>query len=664
MDIIPDQEIVWRPEPDQIANTEIGKFIGQTGVADYQALLDKAGTDPAWFWNAVIRYLDIRFYRDYDQIIDDSDGMEWTRYCRGGTTNMVLNCLDKHRDTPVWNKSFLIHETEGGVTSSLTYAEVDAEVCRLAEGLRSLGLGKADGIGIYMPMIPETVIAFLAVVKIGAVVIPLFSGFGPEPISVRLNDGAAKAVITADGTPRRGAPVDLKQSLDQARKSIPTLRHVIVCRHLGLDIDWQDGDIWWHDLIEDQPAQSKTEEMDAEDPMMLVYTSGTTGMPKGTVHAHCGFTIKAAFDLVVMSDLTGGDRMLWMSDMGWVVGPMEILGAGLAGATLVLGEGAFNYPQPGRLWRLVEEHKVSWLGLAPTIARNYMRGPEEDYSQYDLSSLRIILSTGEPWTPDAWLWLFDRICARRVPILNLTGGTEIGGGILACTVIRPLKPCCFNTPSPGVGADVVDEQGKSTVPGQVGELVLRNHSIGLTRGLWHDPERYLDSYWRTLPGLWVHGDWAVRDRDGMWYVLGRSDDTLKISGKRTGPAEIEGPLMATGKIIEAAVVGLPDDIKGSAVACVCVPAPGAGTDTDLGTDLDTETGRNALKQELSDAVVQAMGKAYRPKHVILVGDLPKTRTLKIMRRVVKALLLGQDPGDLSSLVNPDALAELKKKRIA
>lgn len=649
MQFEPYPDIVWQPTEELLANSQIQKFINAAGVKDYDELLSKSDNDPEWFWNAAIKFLDIKFYQDYDKVVDLSGGIEWSRWCVGGKTNVALNCLDKHKGTDVWDKTFIHHETEAGYKSSLTYAELDAKVSQLTEGLRSLGLKKGDAVGLYMPMIPEVAIAFLAIIKMGGVVIPLFSGFGPEPIIVRLNDGEAKAVITVDGTTRRSNVVNLKSTIDTARKSIPSLKHVVVYQHVGMESCTEEGDVDWLALTKNMPTISDTEVMDAEDPMMLVYTSGTTGMPKGTVQTHCGFMVKAMFDLQVMSELTEADRLLWMSDMGWVVGPLEIMGVSFVGATLIMGEGAPNYPEPGRIWRLVEEYKVSWLGFAPTIARIFMSQPEESISQYDFSSLKIVLTTGEPWNPDAWLWFFDKICNKRVPIMNLTGGTEIGCGILGCTIARPLKPCCFNTQMPAMGADIIDEQGLSIEDGKVGELVLRHASIGLTRGLWNNPERYLDSYWRTIPGLWVHGDWAVKDAYGMWYVLGRSDDTLKISGKRTGPAEIEGPLLATGKIVEAAVIGVPDEIGGSAVVCVCVPKEGFVEDE--------------LQQELIDAVVNEMGKSYKPKQVVFVEDLPKTRTLKIMRRVVKALLVGAEPGDLSSMVNPESIDYIKQKKL-
>lgn len=650
MEFTPYPDIVWEPTEKLSSQSQMKKFIESTGAVDYNDLLSKADHDPEWFWNAAIKFLDIKFYKDYSAVMDSSKGIEWTQWCLDGKTNMVLNCVDKHKGTNVWNKTFIHHETEAGKKSSFSYAELDEKVCQLTEGLRSLGLGKGDAIGLYMPMIPEVAIAFLAIIKMGGMAIPLFSGFGPEPIIVRLNDGQAKAVITVDGTPRRSKTVNLKSTIDKAKKSIPSLEHVIVFDHMGLDIEKEPGDHDWIELTKNMPVSSETEVMDSEDPMMLVYTSGTTGMPKGTVQTHGGFMAKGMFDLHVLSELSEEDRLLWMSDMGWVVGPLEIMAVTFTGATLIMAEGAPNYPEPSRIWRLIDDYKVSWLGFAPTIARIFMSQPDEQVSKYDFSSLKVVLTTGEPWNPDAWLWFFDKICGKTVPILNLTGGTEIGCGILGCTVLRPLKPCCFNTAIPGMGADILDEEGRSIEDGKVGELALRNHSIGLTRGLWKNPERYLESYWRKVPGVWVHGDWAVKDDYGMWYVLGRSDDTLKIAGKRTGPAEIEGPLLATGKIVEAAVIGIPDKVGGSAVVCVCVPK-------------ESNKNEAALKEELIAAVVAEMGKAYKPKQIVFVQDLPKTRTMKIMRRVVKALLLGNEPGDISSMINTESIDFIKQKRL-
>ncbi len=643
------EPIAWRPSPEIQEKSNLTAFLRAENLPDFAALLARSNEDPEWFNDAVIRHYGIRFFQPYTQILDTSGGIEHARWCVGGTTNVVLNALDKHRDTEIWNKDALVWEGEDGRKRKWTYAEYDAEVSRLATALRRLGLGPGDAIGLFMPLGLEVAAAFLAIAKIGGIVVPLFSGFGKQAIAVRLNDCEAKAVIAVDGALRRGKRVPMKATLDAALADIPSVTDVVVFKHLDDPVPWdKTRDHWWHELLADAPMEAPTEPVDAEATLMVVHTSGTTGKPKGTVHTHCGLYTKIIIDLVLCQDFKESDRLLWMTDMGWIVGPFQILLAGAMGATLILAEGTPDYPDQGRIWRLMQDYRVSYLGIAPTIVRIFMAQGTDVVEHYDLSQLRITVTTGEPWTPDAWHWFFAHVCKQKVPILNYSGGTEIGGGIIGSIVTRPLKPCSFNAPLPAMGASVVDEEGKPIASGQVGELVMNIPSIGLTRGLWKDPERYLDTYWRTFEGLWRHGDWSAIDEDGMWYVLGRSDDTLKVAGKRTGPAEIEGIVLETGLIREAAAIGVPDEVKGSAVVCVCVPGEGVTADEDL-------------KTTLIEAVVTGHGKAFRPKDVVFVSDLPKTRSMKIMRRVVRATYLGVEPGDLSSLVNPAALEELRAK---
>lgn len=637
------------------ASSQLAVFIAQHGIADYEALCARADADPEWFWRAVMDFHRLHFFRPFEQLVDTSAGVPFARWCVGGTTNLAWNCLvrDTAANDPL--QQAIVWEGEDGQSRQLTQGELRQAVENAAGGLAALGCGRGDVVGLYMPMVPETVIAFLAIVSIGAIALPMFSGFGAKAVVERLVDAEAKVVICADYTLRRGKRIEMAEVIASAVPEVPSLRHVVVVErerdatpvaHKVHDI----SQLTWGRLME-LAGPLPSVELDAETPAMIVYTSGTTGKPKGTVHTHCGFLTKVALDFGLILDLRRGDRLLWMSDMGWLTGPILAVAAPLVGATLVLAEGVPDHPEPGRLWRLVQDHRISFLGVAPTMIRSFMQQPEPEFRNYDLRTLRITAATGEPWTPEAWNWLYQDVCEGKVPLLNYTGGTEIGGGILAGTVLhQDLKPCAFAGPIPGMGAVVVDESGRPVAPGEVGELALRRPSIGLTRGFWRDPDRYLETYWSKIPGLWVHGDFATIDVDGLWYVHGRSDDTIKVSGKRTGPAEVEAALLATGRVAEAAAVGVPDPVKGNAVVCVCVPARGTAPDA-------------AIEKALSEAVVTALGSSFRPKHILWVPDLPKTRTSKIMRRLVRAVLLGDARGDLSGLLNPDSIAELVRQRI-
>jgi len=644
-------EVVWHPDAELTRSSNLAAFMQAVGIESpgtngYDQLVARAAADPQWFWNNVIKHMDIRFYQPYERVLDPSKGIERAQWCVGGTTNAALHCLDRHQGAAHDAKDAVVWEGEDGTTRCWNYAELKAQTSRLAEGLRALGCGPGDVIGVCLPMVPEAAAALLAIVKIGAIVLPLFSGFGAHALASRLNDGGAVAVLTVDGTWRRGKQYDIKGTIDKALPDVPSLKHVVVLKNTGESVVWNaEADHWWHDLCAGRRSDAPTEVMAAEAPMMLIYTSGTTGKPKGTVHTHCGFITKLALDMGLCADYKATDRMMWMSDMGWLAGPILIYASTLLGATIVMAEGAHDYPDQGRFWRLIQDNAVSMLGIAPTIVRSFMQTGGSGVENYDLSSLRITLSTGEAWNHSAWMWMFDKVCSRRAPIINYSGGTEVGGGIVTGTVLHPMKPCTFSGPVPGMGADVVDEKGQSVGLSGTGELVLRQPSIGLTRGLWRDPQRYIDSYWSRVPGLWWHGDRAHIDADGYWTILGRSDDTLKIAGKRTGPSEIETLVMATGHVAEVAAIGIPDEVKGESVVLVVSLMPGVSGDA-------------RIEKEVSDAVVSGLGGAFRPSAVLFVGDLPKTRNMKIMRRVVRAVYLGEHAGDLSSLANPEAVERL------
>jgi acetyl-CoA synthetase len=641
--------IVWRPSPDYIENAHLTTFMRLHQIANFNELIRLSSQDVAWFTEAVLSYLDIRFYEPYTEVVNLRRGLALPEWCVNGRMNIVHNCLDKYIATETENRLAVISETEDGEICQYTYGQLWTQVNKTANALRSLGLGKGDAIGLFMPMTCEIVIALLAVAKIGGIILPLFSGFGSGAIISRLADAEAKALITADGAFRRGKAVNMKKIADEAAEQIPSLMHQIVLRRTGEKIDMRKGrDIWWHDLLEKQPEAAETEKTLAEDLLMVIYTSGTTGRPKGAVHTHCGFPVKSAQDMAFGTDLHPGEVIYWMTDMGWMMGPWLVFGGLLLGGTIFLYDGAPDFPGPDRIWDMVERHKITTLGVSPTLIRSLIPHGEEHFRKHDLSSLKFFASTGEPWNPDPWMWLFEQVGESKRPIINYSGGTEISGGIVMGNPILPLKPCAFAGPCPGIAADVVNDEGLP-VRGQVGELVIRGPWIGMTRGFWKDEERYLETYWSRWPDVWLHGDFAAIDADDQWYILGRSDDTIKIAGKRLGPAEAESVLVSHPAVVEAAAIGVPHDIKGSELVVFCVLRP-------------DHKPSEELRKELKDLIANALGKPLAPKKVLFVSDLPKTRNAKVMRRMIRAAYLGLEPGDVSSLVNPAAVEEIQKAR--
>ncbi|HRN49735.1 MAG TPA: AMP-binding protein [Anaerolineales bacterium] len=638
--------IVWRPTPDYIENARLTEFMRAHSIASFDELMQRSTSDVAWFTDAVLTFLDIQFYTPYSNVLDLSRGIAWPQWCVGGEMNIVHNCLDKYQSGPHKERPALVWEGEDGQTRTLTYADLHAQVSQAANALRSLGIGKGDAVGIFMPMVPEIAVALLAIAKVGGIILPLFSGYGVEAVVSRLADGNAKALFTADSFPRRGKPVEMKSIADAAAAQLPGLQHIIVLDHAKLSVPFVRGrDHWWHELVDTQLPLAETERTSAEDPLMIIYTSGTTGRPKGALHTHCGFPVKAAQDMAFGTDVRPGHLIYWMTDMGWMMGPWLVFGTLLLGATFFLYDGAPDYPQPDRTWAQVAQHHITTLGISPTLVRVLMPLGDALPKAHDLTSLRFFGSTGEPWNPDPWLWLFNVVGEGKRPIINYSGGTEISGGIVMGNPILPLKATAFAGPCPGIAADVLDENGAS-VTGQVGELVIKAPWIGMTRGFWGDPERYEDTYWSRWANTWVHGDWAARDEDGQWYILGRSDDTIKIAGKRLGPAEVESVLVAHPAVVEAAAIAVPDELKGNVVVALCVLAQGAA-------------GGYALAAELRALLADALGKPLAPKEILFVPDLPKTRNAKVMRRMVRAAYLGQDAGDTSSLVNPQAVEHIR-----
>ncbi|HKW44141.1 MAG TPA: AMP-binding protein [Candidatus Eremiobacteraceae bacterium] len=646
---------VWAPSRAAIESANITAAMRALGADSLESLWALARADIAGFYHRLLAHIGLAWFTPYTTTLDLSRGPEFAAWFAGGRYNASYNCLDKHVLAGRGDAEALVWEGDPGQCRSFTFDELLAQVCRLSSGLRSLGVGKGDRVGIYMPLVPETAIALLAIGRIGAIAVPAFSGYAAPALIARLNDAGAKVLLTVRSTTRRGKPVDMLATALAAAREVSSIETLVVHSAVAASSEAASYSspsirvLDWTALVAAQTSFIEAERTAAGDPYLLLYTSGSTGKPKGAVHGHAGFPVKVQIDQYLCFDVKPHDRMLWFTDMGWMMGPFLVLGALGLGATVVLFDGTPDHPTPGRLWEVIASHKVTHLGIAPTAIRALMTHGDDHPHKHDLSSLRILGSSGEAWNPEPYKWFSHHVGGDRCPIINYSGGTEISGGILGCFPVRPLVPCAFHGPVPGMDADVVDERGNS-VRGEVGELCIRQPWPGMTQSFWHDDERYLQTYWNRIPGVWVHGDWCSVDDEGYWYIQGRSDDTINVAGKRVGPAEYESALVAHPAVKEAAAVAVPDELKGESVVCLTV----------LRQD---HAPTEALRADLMALCAQNLGKALAPKAVKFVADLPHTRNGKMMRRIARARYLKHASlGDLSALENPGSLEAIDAAR--
>ena len=606
-------------------------------IKDYESIYKKSLEDPEGFWAE--RASELEWFQKWDKVLDDSNP-PFYKWFVGGKTNIVYNALDRHLKTYRKNKLALIWEGEPGDTRTFSYFALNREVCKFANVLRSMGVKKGDIVTIYLPRIPEQVIAMLACAKIGAPHSVVYGGFSVEALASRIEDAKSRLLITSDGGWLRGKIVPLKDIADEAIARQATIESCIVVKRTGQNIYMEPGrDYWYHDLISlpISTNQCYTEPMDAEDPLFILYTSGTTGLPKGILHTHGGYMVFTYTTLKYVFDIKDEDRWWCTADPGWITGHSYIVYAPLLnGATSFMYEGAPNHPYPNRWWRMVENYGITILYTAPTAIRGLMRFGDAWARRHDLSSLRLLGSVGEPINPEAWKWYFTVIGRENCPIMDTWWQTETGGFMITPLPITPLKPGSATRPFFGIDVDVVNEEGHPVPPGEEGYLVIKTPWPGMLRTIFGDPERYVQQYWSKFKGMYQTGDSARKDKDGYIWIIGRMDDVIKVSGYRLGTAEVESALVSHPSVAEAAAIGLPHELKGNAIHAFVILRAGV-------------TGSDKLAEELRNHVAHEMGPIAKPEDIQFMDSLPKTRSGKIMRRLLRARALGLPDGDVSTL---------------
>ena len=613
------------------------EILEKAHVKDWDALNEYATNNNEAFWEE--RANELHWFEKWNKVLDDSE-KPFYKWFVGGKTNIAYNCLDIHIKTYRRNKLALIWEGENGEGKTMSYFALHREACKFGNVLKSLGVKKGDRVTIYMGRIPEIVIAMLACARVGAIHSVVYGGFSVESLAERIEDSNSRVLIVSDGAYQRGKVVPLKQIADEALQRCGTVEHCVVVKRTGAEVNMEFGrDMWYHELMNLPQAsrECSLEKMDAEDPLFILYTSGTTGKPKAILHTHGGYMVGTYTSLKYVFDIQEEDRYWCAADPGWITGHSYIVyGPLLTGTTSFMYEGAPNFPYPNRWWSMIEKYGLNILYTAPTAIRGLMRFGESWVNRHDLSSLRLLGSVGEPINPEAWKWYHRVVGKEKCPIMDTWWQTETGMFMITPLPCVPLKPGSGTKPFPGIVMDVVDENGKSVKANEEGYLVIKTPWPAMIRTVWKDDERYVQQYWSKYPGVYLTGDSVRRDEDGYYWIIGRVDDVIKVSGYRLGTSEIESALVSHSAVAEAAAIGLPHEVKGNAIYAYVILKAGA-------------VKTNTLAEELRQHVSHEVGPIAKPEHIEIVDSLPKTRSGKMMRRVLKARALGQDPGNISTL---------------
>ncbi|MEC4848280.1 MAG: AMP-binding protein [Nitrosarchaeum sp.] len=637
-------DFVFTPTEEQIQSSNIYKFMKKHDILTLQELSQRANQNLEWFWQEMDKEIGIIWDKPYTKILDTSKGIQWSKWFIDGKTNIYKSSVEKFA-VEKSNDIAYIFVSEDGTTFKITYSELDSKVNRLANALKQLGVKKGDVVAIYLPMIEESILAILASAKIGAVQTVIFSGYSSESLQIRLQDCNAKILFVCDGFQRGGKHVSQKYIVQSAIKDTK-IEKIIVIPYKGID-EYEESSkfVFYENLVYSQNSTCHTEIMDSDDPLFILYTSGTTGKPKGVVHTHGGFSVFAGYQAAFLVDMNENDVILWPADIGWITGLVwNVYGLLIIGGSAIIYDGALNYPNFERIWDMLHQHNVTIFGISPTAVRLFKKNNVEPLKLHSFEKIKNMPTTGEPLDENSWWWLFEKVGNKKIPIMNLSGGTEIGGAMLSVFPGMKLKPSTVGIPCPGMNLDVFDDDGNS-IRQKNGYLVIKSPWPAMTKGLLHDDQRYLQTYWSRFENIWFHGDYVFVDTDGLWYMQGRTDDVINVSGHRMSTAEIEHVVISHNKVSDAATIAIPDEITGEAIVVFFV------------TENKFEIG---LDVEISNYIADKIGKIARPKFVYAISELPKTRTGKIMRRLLKAKLLGSPLGDLSSIENPLVLNEIQK----